>query len=220
MKVVEYCCRSNLDLYDSPQCQTLATQAGIGRHLQLLSQTEDAIEVRLCEDGYLAWLPRDRQIELEISTTVYQASIVDRATIAKVIPEIIAFTKTAMCRANHYLWGGNLGPNYDCSGLMQAAYLAEGIWLPRDSYQQADFTQRISQKELLPGDLVFFAKEVKVNHVAMYLGEELYIHSSGKDAGRNGIGIDRLGRGDDEIGNAYYQQLWGFGRVMSGYQPR
>jgi len=117
---------------------------------------------------------------------------------------------------NYYLWGGTVAPNYDCSGLIQAAFAASGIWLPRDSYQQEAFTQRVSREELLTGDLIFFGTE-KVNHVALYLGEGRYIHSSGKEIGRNGIAIDLLSEDGDEVSQNYYRKLWSFGRVMSNY---
>jgi cell wall-associated NlpC family hydrolase len=212
---MEYICLRHLDLYDSPQCEGLATQAAMGRHLQIISSqdTEGAIEVRLAEDGYRAWLPSSQLKVLESTVTVYQPPVVSRGEIVARIPQIIAFMKAAMTVPNVYLWGGTVAPNYDCSGLMQA-FAASGIWLPRDSYQQADFTQRIAETELLAGDLIFFAAKERVSHVALYLGEENYIHSSGKDIGRNGIGIDRLSPDSGAIGQNYYRQLWGFGRVM------
>lgn len=217
----EYCCRESLDLYDAPNCQTLATQMGKGRHLEILSSEpiSEAIAVRSCEDGYLAWLPVDRIAFLEPAASPYQAIALSRDAIESRIPEIIAFTKGAMARPNFYLWGGNLGPNYDCSGLIQAAFAASGIWLPRDSYQQADFTQKVSLEELIAGDLIFFGTE-KVNHVALYLGEGNYIHSSGKEMGRDGIAIDPLSDTGDAVSQSYYQKLWGFGRVMSSYSNK
>ncbi|HEY9822296.1 MAG TPA: C40 family peptidase, partial [Candidatus Sericytochromatia bacterium] len=134
------------------------------------------------------------------------------------LPAVIAFTKAAMQQPNYYLWGGTVAPNYDCSGLMQAAFAASGIWLPRDSYQQEAFTQSI-ENQLLPGDLVFFAKAEKVNHVGLYLGDGYYIHSSGKTTGRNGIAIDRLSEQGDEIAKSYYRQFKGAGRVQKNYLP-
>ena len=48
----EYYSKIDLDLYDSPLCQELATQASTKRHLKVLSQKPEnkAIEIRLCED--------------------------------------------------------------------------------------------------------------------------------------------------------------------------
>jgi hypothetical protein len=216
----EFCCLSHLDLYDSPQCKDLATQAARGRQLRFLSEelVGEAIEICLCEDGYSAWLSIEQLAKLEPATTVYQPTRISRRQIESEIPNIIAFTKAAMQQPNYYLWGGTVAPNYDCSGLIQAAFAASGIWLPRDSYQQAEFTQRITQEELLPGDLIFFAAKERVNHVALHLGDGYYIHSSGKEIGRNGIGIDRLVASENEVSRAYYQQLWGMGRMISNYQ--
>ncbi len=217
----EYQCRVNLNLYDSPSCTCLATQAAVGRHLQIPSRTlvDIAVEVRLCEDGYSGWLPMQDVTGLEPAETPYQPLNLLLTQIQERLPAVIAFTKAAMQQQNYYLWGGTVAPNYDCSGLMQAAFAASGIWLPRDSYQQEAFTQTIQLDQLLPGDLVFFAKAEKVNHVGLYLGDGYYIHSSGKTTGRNGIAIDRLSEQGDEIAKSYYRQLKGAGRVQRSYQP-
>ncbi len=217
----EYRCRVNLNLYDSPSCTCLATQAAVGRHLQILSGTlvDNAFEVRLCEDGYSGWLPVQDITGFERSETIYEAIAISPTQIQDQLPAVIAFTKAAMQQPNHYLWGGTVGPNYDCSGLMQSAFAASGIWLPRDSYQQEAFTQTIKIGELLPGDLVFFATENKVNHVGLHLGDGYYIHSSGKNTGRNGIAIDQLSNQGDKIAQSYYRQFKSAGRVVETYQP-
>lgn len=217
----EYRACINLNLYDSSSCRSLATQAASGRHLQICSQTitDHAIKVKLCEDGYLSWLPVQDIYQLESTAITYQAKIVSPEQIQTQIPAIIAFTIAAMQQPNYYLWGGTVAPNYDCSGLMQAAFSASGIWLPRDSYQQEEFSQNVEFDQLLPGDLVFFATADKINHVGLYLGEGNYIHSSGKATGRNGIAIDSISHPQDAIAKIYYQQLKRAGRVKSSYQP-
>ncbi|AFZ19130.1 C40 family peptidase [Allocoleopsis franciscana] len=218
----EYCCLVNLNLYDSPSCQGLATQAAVGRHLQIVSKNsvEEALEVRLCEDGYCAWLPVQEFAGLEQAQTRYRAIALSPEQIQERIPAIIAFTKAAMQQPNYYLWGGTVGPNYDCSGLIQAAFAASGIWLPRDSYQQADFTHEIEFKELRTGDLVFFAKAERVSHVGLHLGDGYYIHSSGQETGRNGIAVDCLSEDGDEIARSYFRQFFKAGRVVASYQNR
>lgn len=218
----EYRCRLNLNLYDSPSCNRLATQAAPGRHLHILDKTlvENALQIRLCEDGYSGWLPVQDITELEMANTTYQPVAVSLTQIQERLPAIIAFTQAAMQQPNYYLWGGTVAPNYDCSGLMQAAFAASGIWLPRDSHQQAAFTQTIEIDQLLPGDLVFFATDEKVNHVGLYLGDGYYIHSSGKATGRNGIDIDSLAEPRDAIAQSYYRQLNKAGRVVESYSSR
>jgi cell wall-associated NlpC family hydrolase len=217
----EYQCRVNLDLYSSPVCQGLATQSAANRHLRIesLTPTDRAIPIRLCEDDYPAWLKLEDVEQLEATTDIYQPVTIDRATIAARIPEIIAFTHAAMKVPNRYLWGGTVAPDYDCSGLMQAAFGSQGIWLPRDSYQQEAFTERVSIEEMLPGDLIFFGTLEKTDHVALHLGDLQYIHSSGIQMGRNGIGIDTLtDRTEDPVSCGYYAKLRCCGRVMASYR--
>lgn len=216
----EYRCKVDLDLYSSPQCEGLATQAAIDRHLRIVSLTpiENAIAVRLCEDDYPAWLDRDDLGQLAPTKDIYQPEILDRNTIEARIPEVIAFAQAAMSVPNRYLWGGTVAPNYDCSGLMQAAFQSQGIWLPRDAYQQQAFVERISMEDILPGDLIFFKGHGKIDHVALHLGNLRYIHSSGVEMGRNGIDIDILAPDtEDPFSLAYYAKFHGCGRVVTGY---
>jgi cell wall-associated NlpC family hydrolase len=214
----EYVCQKDLNIYDTPRGEGLVTQAAIGRYLQIVSICEDTtMEVRLCEDNYPGWLLAKDSSNLELASSKYSAIAFSHSEIKSQLPEVINFTKQAMQQPNYYLWGGTVAPNYDCSGLMQAAFKSVGVWLPRDAYQQEAFTQKINFEGLLPGDLVFFGSAEKATHVGLYLGESCYIHSSGQKQGRNGIGIDKLSEQGDEVSTSYYQQLRGFGRVMSSY---
>jgi cell wall-associated NlpC family hydrolase len=175
--------------------------------------------VRLSEDDYPGWLSLSDLSLLQPCTVPYKAKRFSESEIKKRLPEVIAFTQKAMQQPNYYLWGGTVGPNYDCSGLMQAAFASVDLRIPRDAYQQEAFTQPIAITELQPGDLVFFGSQ-KATHVGLYLGNDCYIHSSGKDKGRNGIAIDSLSEQEDEISQSYYQQLRGAGRVVKSYEPQ
>jgi cell wall-associated NlpC family hydrolase len=74
-----------------------------------------------------------------------------------------------------YVWGGETpGVGFDCSGLVQAAYEAAGITLPRTAQAQYDATTKLAPDEPLePGDLVFFGGEPSnVEHVGIFVGME------------------------------------------------
>jgi cell wall-associated NlpC family hydrolase len=69
-----------------------------------------------------------------------------------------------------YVWGGEKpGVGFDCSGLVQDAYLHAGISLPRVAQSQYDAGPAVaSGASLEPGDLVFFGgSETDVDHVGM-----------------------------------------------------
>lgn len=77
-----------------------------------------------------------------------------------------------------YVWGGNTRNGVDCSGLVKIVYEQVGLNLPRTAQQQYDYANKISNRELQPGDLLFYRKGNKISHVAIYIGKGEIIHSS------------------------------------------
>lgn len=72
-----------------------------------------------------------------------------------------------------YVWGGESpGVAFDCSGLVQAAYRAAGVSLPRVAQDQYDATPKVAAgSPLLPGDLVFFGSGPGgIDHVGLFVG--------------------------------------------------
>ena len=85
-----------------------------------------------------------------------------------------------------YRWGGTSPDNgFDCSGLVSYVFRnALGIELPRVSREMAQTGDLISDRaKLSEGDLVFFGRRGRVDHVGIYLGEGRFVHapSTGKD---------------------------------------
>jgi cell wall-associated NlpC family hydrolase len=87
-----------------------------------------------------------------------------------------------------YRWGGTSPDSgFDCSGLVGYVFrTALGIELPRvsrDMASQANGQMIASRDELQQGDLVFFGRKGRINHVGIYVGEGRFLHSpsTGKD---------------------------------------
>lgn len=84
----------------------------------------------------------------------------------------VAFAFLVLNDRTPYVYGGTGPPGpdggYDCSGLVQAAWAAAGIALPRTTYDQAAAGYAaVPESELQPGDLIFFNGD---SHVGMYVG--------------------------------------------------
>ena len=212
-----------MNAYSRSRGPGLATQVAEGRHLRVLEQVGTRLRVRLLEDGYPCWLEREELHSAACEAPPPSLPRLDQVTITARLPAVLAFAEEARRRPNRYLWGGTLGPDFDCSGLIQAAFAASGIWLPRDAYLQERFCRpvavRVGETHLLrPGDLLFFGTPRRCTHVGLHLGAGTYLHSSGLEHGRNGIGIDDLNpRNSDPVACHYRAELRGAGRVSHSH---
>ncbi len=85
-----------------------------------------------------------------------------------------------------YVYGGT-GPchmGFDCSGLVQAAWAAAGVQLPRDTYEDWAALPHIPVASIEPGDLLIYDG---VGHVAMYVGGGYII-----DAPQTGLDVEKI----------------------------
>jgi cell wall-associated NlpC family hydrolase len=80
-----------------------------------------------------------------------------------------------------YVWGAEGPDTYDCSGLVQAAYAAAGVGLPRVARAQHRATTPVPVTAMIPGDLLFFgpdpADAESIHHVGIYLGGGQMVHA-------------------------------------------
>ncbi len=221
---LEYQALTDVNVYDSSKCLRLATQAKTGRHLRIPSANVAAVpqatEIRLCEDGYYGWVSAENLNNLKTTEEHYQAAKIPESEIRARISGVLEYAHLAIAQPNRYLWGGTLGPHYDCSGFMQAAFASVGIWIPRDAYQQEAFSHPIRISELEPGDLLFFGSERRATHVGLCIRSSEYMHSSGRDHGRDGIGIDQLSLPRDKTSQWLFDKLRCAGRITENFRPK
>ena len=226
--------RINIDAFKNEYSDELVTQASIGRGFQLLDLLKidfknkkiiDRVKVRLLEDDYICWFKFSELVNNASKIESWNSEFFSQEKIVTKMPEILAWAKSAKEIRNKYLWGGTIGPDFDCSGLVQSAFASSGIWIPRDAYQQEKFCKNVASdiqslgEKLMPGDLLFFGSYEKCTHVGLHIENGFYIHSSGVSNGHNGIEIDGLFQPSvGSIASFYRSQFRSAGRVISCYQ--
>ncbi len=80
-----------------------------------------------------------------------------------------------------YTWGGTSTFGYDCSGFTQMLCRRQGIILPRDADQQAEWegVGLVERPKLAAGDLLFFGSSLKkITHTGFYIGDDQFIHAT------------------------------------------
>jgi hypothetical protein len=88
-----------------------------------------------------------------------------------------------------YRLGGDSPKGLDCSALVQRAFRAVGIELPRTAARQFKQGCAVAREELMAGDLVFFhgRKLRGISHVGVYIGGGHFVH-----AARHGVVVASL----------------------------
>jgi len=187
------------------------------------NHTFSRVLVQLYEDGYVCWINLNGLILEKYELTKTKSLKIEHFFIKDKITSILKWIEDQSKLTNEYLWGGTLGPNFDCSGLIQTAFFKHHIHIPRDSYQIKSFCKHLfyfkdSYAALEPGDLLFFGNEKKCDHIGIYKGNGYYYHCSGRDFGRNGIGLDTLKESSDKVSMYYKYKLISAGRVVRSYR--
>lgn len=85
---------------------------------------------------------------------------------------------------NPYVWGGeSLTGGCDCSGFTMLVYRHFGVSLTHYSVDQSREGTRVTEDEMQPGDLIFYAKGGTINHVTMYIGNGKCVGAQSRRAG-------------------------------------
>lgn len=87
-------------------------------------------------------------------------------------------------KGTRYKGGGTTEAGMDCSGLVFRTFITHDITLPRSSHEMATVGNKIDERDIQPGDLVFFKTMGgrRISHVGLVTeivdNEIFFIHSS------------------------------------------
>jgi cell wall-associated NlpC family hydrolase len=154
-------------------------EASFGTRLPVLSSTVERVEVAL-PGSARAWLSR---AAVAIANR-------DEPALPATADAVIASARLAL--GVRYLWGGTSGFGYDCSGLVHLVYRVHGITLPRDAGPQSRVGTSVAPTARRPGDLVFFARDGAVHHVAIWIGDGAILEAPDIGTETRVIGLARL----------------------------
>lgn len=85
---------------------------------------------------------------------------------------------------NPYVYGGtSLTNGTDCSGFTQAVMRRFGVSIPRDSRSQSGAGTSIRVSDARAGDLIFYSRNGRINHVALCIGGGRVISASSPSTG-------------------------------------
>ena len=161
-----------------------------GEQLEVVDKSDDWIGVKY--DGKKLYVSAEYvSVGIQLKTALNMTEFLYGAGVSDVRMELCEYAKKFV--GNPYVWGGtSLTKGADCSGFVMSVYAKYGVSLPHSSRAQANCGTRISMAEARPGDLVFYAKGKRINHVGIYIGGGQIVNASSPKTGIR-------------IANAYYR---------------
>lgn len=160
----------------------VAGMVAYGEELPVVDDTLDGW-VAVSYDGETLYVSADYvTVDEKLKTALNMTEILYGEGVSDVRVSLCEYAKQFL--GNPYVWGGtSLTKGADCSGYVLSIFAKYGIYLPHSSRAQAQMGKKISLGEAKPGDLVFYAKGGRVNHVGIYIGGGQIINASSPKTG-------------------------------------
>ena len=173
-----------LKLREAPSLEApVYDMVAYGEELEVLDNGSGSDWVGVDFDGNKLYVSADYvTVDTKLKTALNMTEFLYGAGVSDVRVELCEYAKQFV--GNPYVWGGtSLTKGADCSGFVLSVFAKYGISMPHSSRAQANSGTRIKMSEAKPGDLVFYAKGGRINHVAIYIGGGQVISASSPKTG-------------------------------------
>lgn len=159
----------------------IVSMVAYGEELEVVEELDGW--VKILYDGQEAYVSAEYvTVGKNLKTALNMSEFLYGEGVSDVRVDLCEYAK--QFRGNPYVWGGtSLTHGADCSGFVLSIFAKYGIYLPHSSRAQANMGTKISMSEARPGDLVFYSKGGRINHVAIYIGGGQVIHASSPKTG-------------------------------------
>ena len=159
--------------------------------ITLIPKDEELDVVEVMDNGWIKFMLDDEEafvsgefvkIEERLEKAATLTELLYGQGVSNVRVDLVQYAKQFI--GNKYVWGGtSLNNGIDCSGFTMRVYEEYGIKLPHYSVAQSKMGKKVTLAEAQPGDLVFYAKNGTINHVAIYIGGGQVVHASNEKTG-------------------------------------
>lgn len=159
--------------------------------ITLIPQDEELEVVEVMENGWIKFSLDDEEAYVSGDFVKVEERLEKAATLTELLygqgvsdvrVDLVQYAKQFI--GNPYVWGGtSLTNGADCSGFTMSIFKKYGISLPHHAASQAQMGTKVTLAEAQPGDLVFYAKNGSINHVAIYIGGGQVVHASSPKTG-------------------------------------
>ncbi len=159
--------------------------------ITLIPEEEQLEVVEIMENGWIKFLLDDEEayvsgeyvdVEERLEKAVTLTELKYGQGVSDVRVDLVQYAKQFV--GNPYVWGGtSLTNGADCSGFTLSIFKKYGVSLPHHAASQAQLGTKVDYSSAQPGDLVFYAKNGRINHVAIYIGNGQVIHASSPKTG-------------------------------------
>lgn len=167
------CVTSDTAVLIDPSTGKAVKTVGKGECFAMLGKQGEFFQVSYQESTYYLY-----HKDVTINYYIPIRTFINVSTSVQLSEQVIEFSRGFL--GNPYIWGGtDLVNGADCSGFVQSVFAEFKIDVPRTSMEQSKVGVEVALEDISVGDLIFYNRNGRIGHVAIYSGDGHVIEAKG-----------------------------------------